>query len=67
MEEALKEVEQLAMVDIDSSALGKDAASSPINLRVTDMSTDLAIEWICKLADVPFRYSSTDHKFILGK
>lgn len=67
MDEAVKEVEQLARVDIELEGIPEGAGAPMINLRVTDMSVDLALDWITKLADVPFRYSSTEHKFILGK
>lgn len=36
----------------------REVKDVPINLRVTDMSLDLALEWVCKLADAKLTFAN---------
>ena len=66
-EEALNFLNSLAKVGIviDPGALKADATRTPITLKVTDMELDLALSWICRLADL--RYEIRDRIFITSR
>ena len=43
----------------------KKLRSSQINLRVTDMSVNLAVEWVCKLAEVESTVNEKDGRIVV--
>jgi len=55
LEEAVAFLRSLAGVKMTLAPEVAQDAKTSINLRVTDMSMDLALEWILKLADLDYR------------
>ncbi|MCY3021564.1 MAG: hypothetical protein NTW87_21325 [Planctomycetota bacterium] len=52
-------------VTVDEAAIAGGAPA--INLRVSDMSADLALEWICKLADLEYSVDQEAQKIVVRK
>lgn len=65
LDEAIAFLRNLADVTMIVDPRVLEAGAPPINLRVTDMNLDLALDWILRLADLS--YTLKDHAIYIGK
>jgi hypothetical protein len=63
--DALKQFKAMCGLTAELDPAVNDAPS--INLRVTAMSADLSLEWVCKLADLEYKIDTDAKKIIVHK
>jgi hypothetical protein len=47
--------------------LGADAQSCPMTLRVSDMEAELAINWLCRLAELEYEVDEEKEQILIVK